>query len=66
MATIKTVVLTAGLAIVGSSLIGASNGNDSAFLLFTIGSGVTISAGLLEGMNTNNSNNRWKFKIIEK
>ncbi len=66
MATIKTVVLTAGLAIVGSSLIGASNGNDSAFLLFTIGSGVTISPGLLEGMNTNNSNNRWKFKIIEK
>lgn len=66
LATIKTVVLVVGLAIVGSSLIAASDGNDAAFLLFTIGSGVTISAGLLEGINANNSNNRWKFKIIEK
>jgi hypothetical protein len=66
MATIKTAVLVTGLAIVGSSLIAASGGNDAAFLLFTIGSGVTISAGLLEGMNANNSNNRWSFKIIEK
>ena len=66
LATIKTVVLVAGLAIVGSSLAAASDGNDAAFLLFTIGSGVTISAGLLEGINANNSNNRWRFKIIEK
>ncbi len=66
MATVKTVVLIVGLAIVGSSLIAASDGNDAAFLLFTIGSGVTISAGVLEGINVNNSNNRWKFKIIEK
>lgn len=66
LATIKTVVLVVGLAIVGSSLIAASDGNDAAFLLFTIGSGVTISAGLLEGINANNSNNRWTFKIIEK
>lgn len=66
LATIKTVVLVVGLSIVGSSLIAASDGNDAAFLLFTIGSGVTISAGLLEGINANNSNNRWKFKIIEK
>jgi hypothetical protein len=66
LATVKTVVLIVGLAIVGSSLIAASDGNDAAFLLFTIGSGVTISAGVLEGINANNSNNRWKFKIIEK
>lgn len=66
LATVKTVVLVVGLAIVGSSLVAASDGNDAAFLLFTIGSGVTISAGLLEGINANNSNNRWKFKIIEK
>lgn len=66
LATVKTVVLVAGLAIVGSSLVAASGGNDSAFLLFTIGSGVTISAGLLEGINANNSNNKWTFKIIEK
>lgn len=66
MATIKTVVFITGLAIVGSSLVAASDGNDAAFLLFTIGSGVTIGAGLLEGINANNSNNRWRFKIIEK
>ena len=66
MATIKTVVFITGLAIVGASLVAASDGNDAAFLLFTIGSGVTIGAGLLEGINANNSNNRWRFKIIEK
>lgn len=66
LATVKTVVMVTGIAIVGSSLIAASDGNDAAFLLFTIGSGVTIGAGLLEGINANNSNNRWTFKIIEK
>ncbi|SHG31309.1 hypothetical protein SAMN05443549_103222 [Flavobacterium fluvii] len=66
LATVKTVVLITGLAIVGASLIAASGGSDSAFLIFTIGSGVTISAGLLEGLNANNSNRNWKFKIIEK
>ncbi|HSN49034.1 MAG TPA: hypothetical protein VLR29_09750 [Flavobacterium sp.] len=65
LATAKTVVLVTGLAIVGASLIAASGGSDSAFLLFTIGSGVTISAGLLEGLNANNSNNKWTFKIID-
>jgi hypothetical protein len=66
LATIKTVVLIVGLAIVGTSLVAASGGNDAAFLLFTVGSGVAISAGLLEGINANNSNNKWSFKIIEK
>lgn len=66
LATVKTAVMVTGFAIVGSSLIAASGGNDAAFLLFTIGSGVTIGAGLLEGINANNSNNRWTFKIIEK
>jgi hypothetical protein len=66
LATVKTVVLVTGLATVGASLIAASGGSDSAFLLFTIGSGVTIGAGLLEGINANNSNNKWTFKIIEK
>lgn len=66
LATVKTVVLATGLVTVGASLIAASRGNDSAFLLFTIGSGVTIGAGLLEGINANNSNNKWTFKIIEK
>jgi hypothetical protein len=66
LATVKTVVFATGLAIVGASLVAASEGNDSAFLLFTIGSGVTIGAGLLEGMNASTSNNKWTFKIIEK
>lgn len=66
LATIKTVVLVIGLATVGASLIAASGGNDAAFLLFTVGSGVTISAGLLEGINANNSSNKWTFKISEK
>jgi len=66
LATVKTVVLAIGLATVGASLIAASKGNDAAFLLFTIGSGVTISAGLLEGINANNSGNKWTFKISEK
>lgn len=66
LATVKTVVLTTGLVIIGASLIAASGGNNAAFLLFTTGSGVTIGAGLLEGINAYNSNNRWTFKIIEK
>jgi len=66
LATVKTVVLIAGLAIVGASIVAAAGGNDAAFLLFTVGSGVTISAGLLEGINANNSDNKWTFKIIEK
>lgn len=66
LATVKTAVLVIGLATVGASLIAASKGNDAAFLLFTIGSGVTIGAGLLEGINANNSGNRWTFKISEK
>jgi hypothetical protein len=66
LATVKTVVFATGLAIVGASLVAASEGNDSAFLLFTIGSGVTIGAGLLENINASTSNNKWTFKIIEK
>lgn len=66
LATVKTVVLIVGLAIVGSSLVAASGGSNWAFLLFTTGSGVTISAGLLEGINSNYSDNKWTFKILEK
>jgi len=65
LATVKTVVLITGLAIVGASLVAASGGSDSAFLLFTIGSGVTIGAGVLEGLNANYSERKWIFKIID-
>jgi len=66
LATVKTILLTAGLATVASSLIAASDGNDAAFLLFTVGAGVTISAGIVEGINANQSKYKWKFKIVEK
>ena len=66
LGTIKTVVLVIGLGIVASSIIVASSGGGAAFLLFTVGSGVTIGAGVLEAINTNNSNRKWKFKIVEK
>jgi hypothetical protein len=65
LATVKTVVLAAGLATVASSLFAASKGDDSAFMLFTVGTGTTIGAGLLEGVNANYTERKWKFKIID-
>lgn len=66
LGTVKTVVLATGLAIVASAVIVASAGGDAAFLLFATGTGVTIAAGVLEGINSNNSNRKWTFKIIDK
>lgn len=63
---IKTIVLASGLTVVSSSLLAASKGNDSAFLLFAIGSGTTISSGIIEGFYVTNSKRKWLFKIIEK
>lgn len=65
LGTVKTVVLITGLSVVGASIIAATGGSDSAFLLFAIGSGVTISAGVIEGLNANYSDYKWKFKIVE-
>jgi hypothetical protein len=66
LAAVKTVVLAAGLATVASSLVAASKGQDAAFMLFTVGAGTTIGAGLLEGVNANYTGRKWTFKIIEK
>lgn len=66
LGTVKTIVLITGLSIVGASIITATGGGDSAFLLFTLGSGVTIGAGVLEGLNANYSERKWIFKIIKK
>lgn len=66
LATVKTVVLAAGLTTVASSLVAASTGQDAAFMLFTVGAGTTIGAGLIEGINANYTERKWKFKIIEK
>ena len=66
LGTVKTIVLATGLTIVGSSLVAASTGNESALMLLTIGTGTTMSAGLLESIYPNNTNDKWTFKIIEK
>lgn len=66
LGTVKTVVLISGLAIVGASLIAASGGSDAAFLLFTVGAGTTISAGIIEGLNKNYTNRKYTYKIVEK
>nr|WP_315217545.1 hypothetical protein [uncultured Flavobacterium sp.] len=65
LGTVKTAVLFSGLAIVGASIVGAAQGNESAFNLFAIGAGTTISAGIIEGLNTNFTTRKWKFKIID-
>lgn len=66
LGTIKTGLFLTGIATVGASLVNASSGKDSAIILFLVGSGATISAGLIEGLNTKYSNKKWSYKIIEK
>jgi len=66
LGTVKTVVLISGLAIVGASLIAASGGSDSAFLIFVVGAGTTMSAGVIEGLNSNYTKRKWTYKIVEK
>lgn len=65
LGTVKTVVLISGLAIVGASLIAASGGSDSAFLLFVVGAGTTMSAGVIEGLNSNYTKRKWTYKIVD-
>lgn len=64
--TIKTTLLLAGLATVGTSLIKASSGKDEAIILFLAGSGTAIGSGILGSINPNHTNKKWSFKIIEK
>ncbi len=66
LGTVKTIVLVSGLAVVGASVIAASGGSDSAFMLFAIGSGTTIGAGIIEGLDTNYTRRKWTYKIVEK
>lgn len=66
LGTVKTVVLISGLAIVGASLIAASGGSDSAFLLFVVGAGTTMSAGVIEGLNSNYTKRKWTYKIVQR
>lgn len=66
LGTVKTVVLISGLAIVGASLIVASGGSDAAFLIFVVGAGTTMSAGVIEGLNSNYTKRKWTYKIVQK
>ena len=66
LGTIKTVVLISGVAILGASIIAASGGSDSAFMLFAIGAGTTISSGLIGSLNSNYTHRKWSYKIVEK
>jgi small nuclear ribonucleoprotein (snRNP)-like protein len=63
---IKNIVLITGIAVVATGLTLATVGNNAAFLLLTVGSGITISAGIIEGINGYNSKRKWIFKIVEK
>lgn len=66
LATAKTALFITGLATLGASAVAAATGSDAAFLLFTVGSGITIGSGIIEGANKNRTNYRCNFKIIEK
>jgi hypothetical protein len=66
LGTLRTIFLITGLSIVGASIIAASGGSDAAFLLFTVGSGTTISSGIIEGLNSNYTKRKWTYKIVEK
>jgi predicted phage tail protein len=66
LGTVKTIVLITGLTVIGSSVIVAASGGEAAFLLFTIGTGATLSSGIIESLNPNHSNRKWTYKIIEK
>ncbi|HEY6143526.1 MAG TPA: hypothetical protein VIV55_08960 [Flavobacterium sp.] len=65
LATFKKVLFIGGLATLGASVIAAATGSGSAFMLFTIGAVSTISSGILEGINKNNSSYSSTYKIIQ-
>ena len=64
--TVKTIAFAVGLSLVGSSIVVASEGGNAAFLLFTLGTGITMSTVGLEGLKNNNSSRKSTYKIIEK
>lgn len=61
--TLKKVLLISGLVIVGTGIILATAGSEAAFLVIAGGTGVTIGAGILEGVNRNHISRRYDFKI---
>jgi predicted phage tail protein len=65
LGTIKTVVLISGVGILGASIIAASGGSDSAFMLFAIGAGTTVSSGIIGSLNSNYTHRKWSYKIVD-
>jgi predicted phage tail protein len=65
LGTIKTVVLISGVAILGASIIAASGGSDSAFMIFAIGAGTTVSSGIIGSLNSNYTHRKWSYKIVD-
>lgn len=65
LGTLKTVVLISGVAILGASVLAASGGSDSAFLLFAIGAGTTVSSGIIGTLNSTYSHRKWSYKIVD-
>ena len=66
LGTAKTVLVFSGVAILGASVIAASGGSDSAFLIFAIGTGTILTSGIIEGLNSNYTKRKWTYKIVEK
>ncbi len=65
LGTVKRVLLISGAAILGASIASASDGSDSAFLIFAIGAGTTISSGILGSANSSYTHRKWKYKIVD-
>ena len=64
-ATVQTVVLISGAALLGASIIADSGGSDAAFLLFAIGGGTILSSGLSGSRNSSYTHRKWSYKIID-
>jgi hypothetical protein len=66
LGNLKTIGFALGLSLVGSSIVVASEGGNAAFLLFTLGTGITLTSVGLEGLKNNNTYRKSTYKIIEK
>lgn len=63
--TVKNIILGTGLGFLAGSGIAAAAGNGTAFSLFAIGTGATITSGLVGNKNKTYIKRRNAFKIIE-
>jgi hypothetical protein len=66
VAVIKKTALISGLAMVGTATAKALQSDESSLKLFAIGVGTTISARIIEGLNSNFTARKYSFKIFGK